>query len=129
MKAFYGWIYTYYNNKCIDITPKGLRLDDEMPKNKEVHGSWDLLEEYFNKGYTHGISLEKDRKGFRRFAKWEDCLPIANEKKQKDVDISFCFKYEETQVSLQKILEYPNSEKAIKYLTERGLTVCPMSGK
>lgn len=129
MKAFYGWIYTYYNNKCIDIAPKGLRLDEEMPKNKEVHGSWDLLEEYFNKGYTYGISLEKDRKGFRRFARWEDCLPIANEKKQKDVDISFCFKYEETQVSLQKILEYPNSEKAIKYLTERGLTVCPMSGK
>lgn len=129
MKAFYGWIYTYYNNKCIDISPKGLRLDDEMPKNKEVHGSWDLLEEYFNKGYTYGISLEKDRKGFRRFARWEDCLPIANEKKQKDVDISFCFKYEEMQVSLQKILEYPNSEKAIKYLTERGLTVCPMSGK
>ena len=129
MKAFYGWVYMYYNNKCIDIAPKGFRLDDEIPKNKEAHGSWDLLEEYFNKGYTYGISLEKDRKGFRRFARWEDCLPIAYEKKQKDVDISFCFKYEEAHPSIQQILEYYDGEKAIKYLTERGLTVCPMSGK
>lgn len=129
MKAFYGWVYTYYNNKLIDITSKDFRLDDEIPKDKEVHGSWDLLEEYFNKGYTHGISLEKNKKGFRRFAKWEDCLPIANEKKQKDIDISFSFKYEENHPSIQQILEYPNGEKAIKYLKERGLTVCPMSGK
>lgn len=129
MKTFYGWIYVYYNNKCIDIAPKGFRLDDEIPKNKEVRGSWNLLEEYFNKGYTSGIDFRKDKKGFRRFARWEDCFPIANEKKQKDIDISFHFEYEETQVSIQKILEYSNSEKAIKYLTERGLTVCPMSGK
>lgn len=129
MKAFHGWVHMYYNNELVDITLKGFRLDDEIPKNKEVHGSWDLLEEYFNKGYTSGISLEKNRKGFRRFARWEDCLPIANEKKQKDINISFCFKYEEVHPSIQDILNYHDGEKAIKYLTERGLTVCPMSGK
>lgn len=129
MKAFYGWARIYYNNKCLDIVPLDLRLDDEIPRNHEVGGSWDLLEEYFNKGCTYNITVEKNRKGFRRFACWDDCFPIAFEKKQKNIDISFHFVYEEAHPSIQDILNYHDGEKAIKYLTERDLTVCPMSGK
>lgn len=38
MKAFYEWIYFYYNNKWISTCPRGLCLDNEVPENKEVRG-------------------------------------------------------------------------------------------
>lgn len=117
--------------------PFGLCLDEEIPQKKEINGNWDLLEEYYNKSYTKNLLISRNKKGFRRLEIWEagmwglsDCFCcIVKEEKQKDINIKVIWRYEEAHVSIQKILEYNDSEKAIKYLVERGLTVYPIGGK
>lgn len=36
-------------------------------------------------------------------------------------------KYEEMNPSIQEVMEYPNGEKAIQWLKDRGITACPMT--
>lgn len=35
--------------------------------------------------------------------------------------------YEEMMPSIQEVMEYPNGEKAIQWLKDRGITACPMA--
>ena len=41
--------------------------------------------------------------------------------------IVYKIKYEETMPSIQEVMEYPNGEKAIQWLKDRGITACPMA--
>ncbi len=40
--------------------------------------------------------------------------------------IVYNVKYEEMMPSIQEVMEYPNGEKAIQWLKDRGITACPM---
>ena len=41
--------------------------------------------------------------------------------------IVYKVKYEEIMPSIQEVMEYPNGEKAIQWLKDRGITACPMA--
>ena len=129
MKAFYRFITIFYNGEYLCDRRTNLQLADKIPEKSEQHGSWDLLEWAHHNNLTRDIAVETNRKGSRRFGHYDDFIPIATEKKNPEIDIVIVNEYDEAHPSIQQILEYHDGEKAIKYLTERGLTVCPMSGK
>lgn len=129
MKAFYRFITIFYNGEYLCDRRTNLQLADKIPEKSEQHGSWDLLEWAHHNNLTRDIAVETNRKGSRRFGHYDDFIPIATEKKNPEIDIIIVNEYEEVHPSIQDILSYRNGEKAIQYLKERGLTVCPMSGK
>ena len=129
MKAFYQFITAFYNGEFLCSRHTNLQLAEEIPEQSEQHGSWDLLEWAHHNNLTRDIAVETNRKGLRRFGHYDDFIPITTEKKNPEIDIVIINEYEEVHPSIQDILNYRNGEKAIQYLKERGLTVCPMSGK
>lgn len=129
MKAFYRFITVFYNGEFLCDRHANLQLAEEIPENSQEHGSWDLLEWAHHNNLTENVAVETNRKGLRRFGYYDSLLPLATEKKNPEIDIVILNEYEEVYPSIQDILNYRNGEKAIQYLKERGLTVCPMSGK
>lgn len=129
MKAFYQFITVFYNGEFLCDRRINLQLADEIPENSQEHGSWDLLERARNNDLTRDIAVKTNRKGLRRFGHYDDFVPIATEKKNPEIDILIIIEYKEVHPSIQGILNYHNGEKAIQYLKERGLTVCPKGGK
>lgn len=88
-----------------------------------------MLEWAHHNCLTNDIALATNRKGLRCFGIYDYFTPIATEKKNPKIDIVIVNEYDEVHPSIQQILEYRDGEKAIKYLKERGLAVCPMNGK
>ena len=129
MKAFYRFITIFYNGEFLCNRRTNFQLAEEIPKKSEKHGSWDLLEWAHHNCLTDDIALETNQKGLRRFGHSESFLPVATEKKNPEIDIVIVNEYDEAHPSIQDILNYRDGEKAIQYLKERGLAVCPMSGK
>lgn len=62
----------------------------------------------------------KGRLRFKNVCEWEE--QIFKEEKETDLTITLCYFWEETKCSLNTILSYRDSEKAIQYLIERGIT-------
>lgn len=129
MKAFYRFTTIFYNGEILCERRTNFHLAEEIPEKSEEHGGWDLLEWAHHNCLTRDVALETNRKGFRRFGHSGDFIPIATEKKNPEIDIVIVNEYDEAHPSIQGILNYRDGEKAIQYLKERGLTVCPMSGK
>lgn len=129
MKAFYQFITIFYNKEILCNRRTNFQLADEIPEKSIKYGSWDLLEWAYHNCLTSDVAVETNRKGLRRFGHYDSLLPIATEKKNPEIDIVVVNEYAEAQVSIQQILEYHDGRKAIQYLKERGLTVCPIGGK
>lgn len=78
----------------------------------DFQGIADWEKRILHRGYVlHGWGM--DFSGIRRVLHEEDRIVCKIE-------------YEEMTPSIQEVMEYPNGEKAIQWLKDRGITACPM---
>lgn len=128
MLAYDVEVQIYYNNKGISTWTNPFSsfcMANELPKDTVEYGSWDLLERT-----TETNLLILGKKGKRILGYYEDSLfPIAREKKNPEIQITVIKRYKEVFPSISEILNFRNSQLSIQYLKERGLALCPISGK
>lgn len=127
MLAYDIEIQIYYNNKNIStwMNPySSFCMANELPKDTIEYGSWDLLERTIKSNL-----LVLGKKGKRIFGYVDALFPIAREKKTPEIQITVIKRYKEVFPSISEILNFRNSQLSIQYLKERGLTLCPISGK
>lgn len=127
MLAYDIEIEIYYNNKNISTWTNpysSFCMANELPKDTIEYGSWDLLERTIKSNL-----LVLGKKGKRIFGYADALFPIAREKKTPEIQITVIKRYKEVFPSISEILNFRNSQLSIQYLKERGLTLCPISGK
>lgn len=116
----------------------GTALLEEEPKNKIEKVSWENLEEQYAK---YGINLSFNVWNLKKgrvvsffinkmtpffLKEWEK--DIKEWKEPLDITIEIVYK-KDTCVTIEEVLKWHDIEKAIQYLKERGLTVCPYESK
>lgn len=110
----------------------GYTMKDTVPTSRsEYYNGAELLQNIIDVGH-----LPED---FQSIATWEkrifhhiyvlhgwgiDFNGVRKVLHEKD-RIVYKIKYEEMTPSIQKIMEYPDGEKAIQWLKDRGITACP----
>lgn len=96
--------------------------ETEPPKEITTLITWDNLDEIY-KQYKDflGIEIKNKKKGriINFYYDWLGFRPIKEWK--REVRLFVKIEYEEINCSIQEILDYPDSKKAIQYLAERGL--------
>ena len=132
MLKFYRTYYETFNKGHLIGTDSGRILVDEneKPKDKIIDFTWDNIQDLYSK---HGIvtsfalwNLKKGRRisfftnSFIFVKPWEKDI---KEWKEKELDLKLQVSVEEYTPSIQEVLEWYDSEKAIQYLKERGLSV------
>lgn len=132
---FYSIIYSTYHKGHRINWHCGLELLEGEPKNKTYEITWENLNEIYTKFGTlidfNVWNLKKGRKVSFFLDKpfslkeWEKDV---KEWKESDLNITFEIKYEKKNMTLEQILKWPDSNKVIQYLKERGLTICPYKG-
>ena len=94
----------------------------EFPKEITTLITWNNLDEVY-KQYKDflGIEIKNKKKGrvINFYYDWLGFRPIKEWK--KEVRLFIKIEYSEINCSIQEILDYPDSKKAIQYLAERGL--------
>lgn len=127
MLAYDIEVQIYYNNKNISTWTNphsSFCMANELPKDTIEYGSWDLLERTIKSNL-----LVLGKKGKRIFGYIDALFPIAREKKTPEIQITVIKRYKEVFPSISEILNFRDSQLSIQYLKERGLTLCPISGK
>lgn len=131
MLHYYRVLYTTYNNEVKVGSSRGFILADENEiKEETIPITWKNLEEVY---HDHGLSLAFNLWHFKRGRTISFCDGIFIEKNLRDIkewktptlNIKLVITYEIFPCSLNTILNYWNSEKAIQYLRERNLS-CPI---
>lgn len=135
---FYNVITKTINKgHCVGRT-YGTALLEEEPKNKIEKVSWENLEEQYAK---YGINLSFNvwnlKKGRAVSFFIDKMTPFFLKEWEKDIkewkeplDITIEIVYEKkTYMTIEKVLKWHDIEKAVQYLKERGLTVCPYESK
>lgn len=104
--------------------------EKDKPQNETIQITWDNLEQVHQKyGIDVGFNVWTMKKGrvisffngsliFRK-----DYEKDLKEWKDKELDLQLKVSVKECQVSIQDVLDWYDSEKAIQYLKERGLSV------
>lgn len=128
MKFYYAYHTTYHNNTRIG-TIVGELLTDETPVEENTLLTWDTLDDYYK---THGLFCKFNvwnfNKGHRVSFFHDNLFPKKDERdvkewKTKNLNIRVEVTYQEFNPSIEKVLKWHDSEKAIIYLNERGLNV------
>ncbi len=131
MLHYYRVFYTTYNNEVKVGSYCGFTIADENEiKEETIPITWENLEEVY---HDHGLSLAFNLWHFKRgrvISFFEGCLTDKNRRDIKEwktptFNIKLVITYETFPCSLNDILNYWNSEKAIQYLRERNLS-CPI---
>lgn len=94
----------------------------ELPKEITTLITWDNLNEIYKQHRAFlGIEIRNKKKGriIDFYYDWLGFRPIKEWK--REVRLFLKIEYKEINCSIQEILDYPDSKKAIQYLTERGL--------
>ena len=111
-------ITTYHKGKEIGTNILHI-ITDEIKENYIQHLTWDnVTQEYRTRCYRFTVwNLKKGRlvEFFPSFGRHKR----VKEWKDKDLDITVEWNYRLDNPPIQKILDYPNGEKAIQYLIER----------
>lgn len=132
MLKFYRTYYHTYNKGHLIGSDSGRALveESEKPKNKIIDFTWNNLQDLYSKyGILTSFSIWNFKKGriisfftdsliFRK--PWEKDI---KEWKEKELDLTLQISVKEYTPSIQEVLEWHDSEKAIQYLKERGLSV------
>lgn len=127
-------VFTYHNGTYIGGELGGLYLEDKKPQDRTVKLTWDnLLENFAKDGVWYRFGWDKFKKGLAISFYSEDVSIIEYIKnknkrgvqqwKNPELNITIEYKYEKVNRSISEVLDYHDSEKALKYLVERGLTV------
>ena len=131
MLHYYRVLYTTYNNGVKVGNTSGFVIADENEiKEKTIPITWENLKEVY---YNFGLELPFNIWDFKRgrvISFFEGCLTDKNRRDIKEwktptLNIKLVITYETFPCSLNTILNYWDSEKAIKYLRERNLS-CPI---
>lgn len=131
MLHYYRVLYTTYNNEVKVGNTSGFTIADENEiKEKTIPITWENLEEvYYNYGLNLPFNYYNSMRG-RVISFFEGAFCDKNrrdihERKTPVLDMKLVITYEVMPCSLNDILNYWNSEKAIQYLRERNLS-CPI---
>lgn len=131
MLHYYRVLFTTYNNGVKVGNTSGFIIADENEiKEKTIPITWENLEEVY---HDHGLSLAFNFWHFKRgrvISFFEGGLTDKNRRDIKEwktpvLNMKLVITYEVMPCSLNDILNYWNSEKAIQYLRERNLS-CPI---
>lgn len=131
MLHYYRVLCTTYNNGANVGNRRGFIIADESEiKEETIPITWENLEEV---SYNYGLNLPfniRDSKRGRIISFFEGGLTDKNRRnikewKTPELNIKFVITYKVMPCSLNEILNYWNSEKAIQYLRERNLS-CPI---
>ena len=131
MLHYYRVLYTTYNNGVKVGNTSGFTIADESEvKEETIPITWENLEEVY---YDYGLELPFNYCNFKRgrvisFFSGAFCdknRRDIHERKTPVLDMKLVITYETFPCSLNTILNYWNSEKAIQYLRERNLS-CPI---
>lgn len=132
MLKFYRCYFETINKGQVMYGDSSRVLVDEKdkPQNETIQITWDNLKQVHQKyGIDVGFNVWTRKKGrvisffngnliFRK--NYEKDL---KEWKNKELDLQLKVSTKECQVSIQDVLDWYDSEKAIQYLKERGLSV------
>ena len=131
MLHYYRVLFTTYNNGVEVGCTRGFTIADESEvKEKTIPITWENLEEVY---YDYGVNLPFNYWNFKRgriISFFEGafffffCHDI-HERKIPVLDMKLVITYEVCRCSLNDIINYWDSEKAIQYLRERNLS-CPI---
>lgn len=131
MLKFYKVIYKVYNNGSLVGTCCGQTITDENNVKKDfVFVNWENLSEIYHKyGGILPFNIWNFKKG-RRISffngnPFKKDFQDIKEWKEKKLDIMISISYEDISknISIQKILSWHDTEKAIQYLNERNLKI------
>ena len=131
MLHYYRVLYTTYNNGVKVGNTSGFTIADESEvKEETIPITWENLEEVY---YDYGLELPFNYCNFKRgrvisFFSGAFCdknRRDIHERKTPVLDMKLVITYETFPCSLNTILNYWDSEKAIQYLRERNLS-CPI---
>lgn len=131
MLHYYRVLYTTYNNGIKVGNTSGFTIADENEiKEKTIPITWENLEEVY---YDYGLSLPFNYYNSKRgrvisFFSGAFCdknRRDIHERKTPVLDMKLVITYEVWRCSLNDIINYWDSEKAIQYLRERNLS-CPI---
>lgn len=121
---------TFHNGELIGSSVGSMITDKEMPK-EEYNFTWDNLEEQYKEfGCGVQFNIWNMKKGRRVSFFTDKFFPTGNhadvkEWKTKDLNITVTVEYHNIDkfTSIQDVLRWHDNEKAIQYLTERGLSI------
>lgn len=131
MLHYYRILYTTYNNEVNVGNSRGFIIADESEvKEETIPITWENLEEV---NYNYGLNLPFNIWDFKRgriISFFEGGLTDKNRRdikewKTPELNMKLVITYEVMPCSLNEILNYWDSEKAIQYLRERNLS-CPI---
>ena len=131
MVHYYQVLFTTYNNGVKVGNTSGFIIADENEvKEKTIPITWENLEEVY---YNYGLNLPFNYWNFKHgrtisFFKGAFCdknRRDIHERKTPILDMKLVITYKVVPCSLNDILNYWDSEKAIQYLRERNLS-CPI---
>lgn len=131
MLNFYeGTTTTYFNNGVCYQDFQGDFIAESESKAitaKKIQITWENVEEISKKYmFTSGFWVEKKKKGRVIYIKDYSVLGYSNkicEWKTPIFNLIYEITFEKINPSIEKILQYPDGEKAIQYLVERGLSI------
>lgn len=132
MLKFYRCYYETFNKGHLVGTHSGRALaeENERPEEETINFTWENLQSLYSKyGILTSFSLWNMKKG-RLISFFTDSLIFVKpwekdikEWKEKELDLKLQISVKEYTPSIQEVLEWYDSEKAIQYLKERGLSV------
>ena len=106
--------------------------DTDLTSRNEYYSGAELLQNIIDVGHLpnnfQGIADWEKRilhRGYVLYGWGMDFSGIRRVLHEED-RIVYKVKYEEMTPSIQEVMEYPNGEKAIQWLKDRGITACPM---
>lgn len=131
MLHYYRVLFTTYNNGVkVGRTDDFIIADESEVKEKTIPITWENLEEvYYNYGPNFPFNYWNFKHG-RIISFFEGGLTDKNRRDIKEwktpvLDMKLVVTYEVWRCSLNDIINYWDSEKAIQYLRERNLS-CPI---
>ncbi len=128
MLKFYTIYYTTYcEGKEFNMKTARILCDESEVDEWRVRFTWENLTELYKQIGSHCYFNVWNFKRGRIVSFFNECFgnyqSDRKEWKHKELDIEVKCEWREYSPSIKKILEWPNGEKAIQYLRERGLTV------
>lgn len=126
LKFYYVHYTTYYKGKKVSQTTARALCEESKVNNFRKKVTWENLTDIWEElgSQACGFTIWNMKKG-RRLSFFSDTLPWQEPKEWKHADpqVEIECRWSERPVSIQDILKWHDSEKAIQYLNERNLKI------
>lgn len=134
MKMFQSTVSTFLDGKLVFVIHGARSMREEPPADKTINVSWDNVDDVLEKyGAFLPFSVHNGwmkRAGHRRIEfdsvwfVWRKDKPAhIKEKETPNPNIRVEVEWVETSPPIEDILKWPDANKAIQYLVERGLSL------